>query len=268
MKCRKPFGNYGCGQCIPCRVNRRRLWTGRILLEAQGHPYSSFVTLTYRQEECPLELEPAELCKFWKRLRKLVPFSIRYFAVGEYGSKTFRPHYHAIVFGLPFTSHSIVDKAWGKGHVQVGELTPQGAAYVTGYVSKKMTGWDDVRLEGRRPEFARMSLRPGLGKLQAVRFGEQLMTDGPSRALCDLRDVPSEIRVNQKKYPLGRYLRCVIRDSVGWEPGAPMEIRRQLAFEKSLETMEVMRQQEKLRERSEAVAIARLKISDSRRKLT
>ncbi|AXB22553.1 replication initiation protein [Lynx canadensis associated microvirus CLP 9413] len=38
---------------------------------------------------------------FMKRLRKAFPDQkIRYFAAGEYGSETFRPHYHAILFGL------------------------------------------------------------------------------------------------------------------------------------------------------------------------
>ncbi len=39
-----------CGQCQNCRINKQREWTGRILLEAQMYPISSFVTLTYADE--------------------------------------------------------------------------------------------------------------------------------------------------------------------------------------------------------------------------
>ena len=38
---------------------------------------------------------------FMKRLRKAFPNDkIRFYAAGEYGPKTLRPHYHAILFGL------------------------------------------------------------------------------------------------------------------------------------------------------------------------
>lgn len=37
---------------------------------------------------------------FFKRLRKWYGKPIRYFGTGEYGSKTQRPHYHFIIFGL------------------------------------------------------------------------------------------------------------------------------------------------------------------------
>lgn len=252
---------------MPCRVNRRRLWTGRILLEATQHEFSSFLTLTYKPEACPSELVPGDLRDFWKRLRYVFPMPVRYFAVGEYGERSMRPHFHAIVFGLPFTAGEFVAKAWSDGFYFLGDCTPQSVAYCTGYVAKKMTVVDDPRLEGRHPEFARMSLRPGIGKLAAQSFDEGLTTRGGSKALLQGGDVPREIRIGGKKFPLGRYLRNAMREAVGWEQGVPEVVRRQMAFEKSLESMEVVRKNERRRVASELSAEARSRINSQGRRL-
>jgi hypothetical protein len=82
---------------------------------------------------------------FMKRLRHRVkPLKIRFFHCGEYGDKTRRPHYHALIFGYKvlfkkqksgdlFTSDMLA-KCWGKGHCLVGDLTFESAAYVARYV--------------------------------------------------------------------------------------------------------------------------------------
>ena len=105
-----------CGHCIGCRLEYSRQWANRCLLELDYHSSAYFVTLTYDNSHVRRTLyadpdtgEAAEaytLAKrdfqlFMKRLRKAFPDQkIRYFAAGEYGSETFRPHYHAILFGL------------------------------------------------------------------------------------------------------------------------------------------------------------------------
>lgn len=93
---------FGCGQCLPCRVNRRRIWTHRIMLEAAQYHDNSFVTLTYDEEKLPVDLSvtPRTLQLFMKRLRKVYPNRIRYFGVGEYGDQTMRPHYHLALFNF------------------------------------------------------------------------------------------------------------------------------------------------------------------------
>ena len=125
--------------------------------EADKHDFNSFVTLTY--SDTPeysyngVGLIPEHLRDFWKRFRfHLYPQKISYFAVGEYGSQNQRPHYHACIFGwYPIGTDSIpvrpglvtsarLQKAWGHGFVSVGELTPESAAYVSGYCLKKVTG--------------------------------------------------------------------------------------------------------------------------------
>ena len=107
MVCKKPFTRgveaYGCGQCLPCRVNRRRIWTHRVLLEAIKSSESSFITLTYDDENLPENgsLCPSHVRDWLKRIRKKVePRKLRYFLVGEYGDETKRPHYHVALFGV------------------------------------------------------------------------------------------------------------------------------------------------------------------------
>lgn len=146
MKCSVPFtqgvAEFGCGQCMPCRLNRRRLWTARLMLEARQHEHSVFVTLTYDKEHYPgdgnLDVREAQL--FLKRLRfELQPRKIRYYIVGEYGERRGRAHYHAILFGVSDADKELISRAWGKGLVHVGTVTPESASYVVSYVCKGAT---------------------------------------------------------------------------------------------------------------------------------
>lgn len=211
MLCRKPYSGgplpVGCGQCIPCKINRRRLWCTRQILESYLHDASTFVTLTYAEENLPraLSLSPADLRGFFKRLRQYTPIKLRYYAVGEYGDQSNRPHYHASIFGLSIAEAHLVEKAWSKdkksiGHVLVGEFNQHTAAYVTGYITKGLTKKDDPRLNDRHREFCRMSNRPGLGA------GAMEITANQLHKIGTQEDVPHQIRINGKLCPLGPYL--------------------------------------------------------------
>jgi len=96
--------NRPCGYCEACRLTYRQTWAARIQLEAQCHAENIFVTLTYDQDHLPdpPQLVPDHLSAFVKRLRaRFAPLQFRFFACGEYGSRTLRPHYHVVLFGLP-----------------------------------------------------------------------------------------------------------------------------------------------------------------------
>ena len=54
----------------------------------------------------PIILKKSDFQKFIKRLRK--DYDIKYFACGEYGDKTLRPHFHAILFGVNFSDDKII----------------------------------------------------------------------------------------------------------------------------------------------------------------
>lgn len=238
MLCKNPYvagegQAYGCGQCLPCRLNRRRIWAHRIMLEASMYEANSFVTLTYSPENLPDggSLVPAHYQRWLKRLRKrLSPQTFRYFLVGEYGEGTERPHYHAALFGYPSCGQSpdcsarknkcpvcsLIRDTWGYGHVQVGTLTDASSQYIAGYVTKKLTDPKDPRLKGRHPEFARMSLRPGLGAdvmhdLASVNLQYEIVEK--------TGDVPFALSHGRKSMPLGRYLVRRLRKLSGLEEG-------------------------------------------------
>lgn len=170
---------------MACRVNKKRLWTHRIMLEqiytSQNGGVSLFLTLTYNKENLPddLSVHRDHLQRYLKRLRKrLAPLQIRYYGVGEYGDKSWRPHYHLALFIVGANNDSIthairdlihdsITDSWNLGFVHIGRLTAQSAGYIAGYVTKKMTNKKDDRLNGRNPEFSAMSLKPGIGALAA-----------------------------------------------------------------------------------------------------
>lgn len=169
----------GCGQCLGCRSRRRDEWAGRILMEARYHESSIFATLTYDPLTCPLELSKRDVQLFVKRLRKTHKF--RYFACGEYGERTGRPHYHVILFGLLPDDEQCIQKSWSNGFVSCSLLTPARARYVAKYVLK----FESVALDGqtlprgsstgRQPEFSLMSRRPGIGLSALSNLADQLL---------------------------------------------------------------------------------------------
>jgi len=211
---RKGVLELGCGRCRPCRINRSRQWVGRMLLESCEHPYSAFVTLTYKDMVGPLWLDKRHLQLFLKRLRSVVfPRMLRYYAVGEYGDQSWRPHYHLVVFGLSPTEEELVRASWPFGFVVVGTAEARSMSYVAQYVTKKMTSPKDRRLLGRPPEFSMMSLKPGLGSGVIARI-KKAVSEHPStdKFLFD------KFRVSGYKYPLGRYIRDGIDEAIGVLP--------------------------------------------------
>lgn len=192
-------------------------------MEAVAAKESCFLTLTYDKEHLPESgsLVPEHLQKFLKRLRReLEPRRIRFFAVGEYGERTLRPHYHLALFGVDLGSHVGLDrmvklKAWDLGNAHVGSLTVQSAQYIGGYVLKKLTNPDDPfvfkRLGGRHPEFARMSLRPGIGHVVVSGIARWLVSSRGNREVMLSGDVPMQLRMDGKFWSIGRYLRDQVR---------------------------------------------------------
>lgn len=209
-----------------------------MMLEALVHPSASFVTLTYDKEHLPENnsLQPRDLQLFMKRIRFNTGLPLRYFGVGEYGDHTQRPHYHLALFGLGPDSTDCVRKSWGMGHVYLGTLSYDSAAYVAGYVTKKMTAHDDPRLHGRYPEFARMSKRPGIGAHSIPDIAKALQSEAGWTAIEGSGDVPTSLRHGNKSYPLGPYLRRLLREAMNFENNKqPMEAS--LAQQKELQDL-------------------------------
>lgn len=163
-----------CGSCEECKKKNALDWTIRLRSEAKLWPYNYFVTLTYADSCLPLsnEGEPVlskkDVQNFLKRLRKSFG-SVRFFACGEYGENTKRPHYHLIIFSpRPLTLSRMgsnvfhskeIGKAWKFGLHEVSLAEPGCMAYVAGYCVKKLRD----RSSHIVPPFTLMSRKPGLG---------------------------------------------------------------------------------------------------------
>lgn len=222
-----------------CRFNRRRLWAHRMILEAVVHPTATFLTLTYNDENLPDagSLVPRDVTLFLKRLRFALPGrTIRYFLVGEYGDESERPHYHAALYNVGYEDYAAIQDAWPHGFVYLGDLTWDSASYIAGYVTKKMTSKNDERLQGRYPEFARMSLRPGIGALSVVQVAEALQNKHGWDEILRTGDVPVSLRHGRKDMPLGRYLRMKMREALEWEDTGAQDNGME-AFKKSAEML-------------------------------
>lgn len=217
-----------CGRCLDCRIGRQREWALRCEHEAQmyrhpdGRTNACAVTLTYDEETCPSDysVDVREWQLFAKRLRQkmwrahrkaagagLKTKSLaktfrgaRYLAVGEYGGRFLRPHYHALLFGQDFTSDAVyqvddngnpfwesatLKELWPNGIHRVQALTPETVNYVCRYVVKKLVEKHIHENEERtdaitgetwtvqRP-FMVMSRRPGIGATWFNKYGRDV----------------------------------------------------------------------------------------------
>lgn len=158
-----------CGKCASCKLRRVNSWVFRLLQEEKISASAHFITLTYDTRFVPISdngfmtLKKVDFQDYMKRLRKLCDLPLKYYAVGEYGSRNRRPHYHAIVFNVKDSEDFF--RAWSLdgqnlGSVHVGQVTSDSIAYTLKYIDKpsfcKQHGRDD-----RSPEFSLMS--KGLG---------------------------------------------------------------------------------------------------------
>ncbi len=190
------------------------------MLESFCHDDNCFVTLTYETMPENASLNPEHHRNFLKRLRKSLAArqlpKVRFYAVGEYGSETQRPHYHYSLFGLSVSMGlRLVPAAWPNGFTMTAEFNKNTAAYVCGYVTKKMTSKHDPRLNGRYPEFARQSNRPGIGHSAMAVIRDVICTDAGLDEYLATGDVPMTLKMGKKSLPLGRYLRDVLREEIG-----------------------------------------------------
>lgn len=87
-----------CWQCIETRVDD---WVGRCIAESRTALACHSITLTYGggDHERAAVLTYSDVQKYFKVLRRR-GYPCRYFAVGEYGSKKGRSHWHLIVYWL------------------------------------------------------------------------------------------------------------------------------------------------------------------------
>lgn len=234
MPCFSPLrlpkvGLVSCGQCRGCRIRKLADWKARCLLETAASKSAFFLTLTRRDPPSDLvtvvdqSLRPRELELFWKRLRRRFGYvKYRYLAVGEYGERSGRAHYHALVWTDRVVSaeaiNNAVSKAWTAGFVHVGTVTGQSITYTIEYAFKSAREWSAEICDGRVPPFARFS--QGIGRAAIAELGR----------LCEVDPETGEVlleprfRVEGKEYFWPKYVRRRIASGV-----TPNEIDQEIS---------------------------------------
>lgn len=207
-----------CTQCHACRYNKSQELMSRHEFEASTwRGVCAFVTLTYAPKYLPGppgvygmgSLRREDIVHFKKRLRENLErkygIRVRIHAVGEYGTKNKRPHYHLIIYGLtPDQAEIECYRAWSEpgsmspeenetipreifkrlpnrrfyGQVQSLPVKDGCTAYVTKYVLKGHTSKQNFNnsfpTDTREPEFSMMPNNPGLGYHGMVQMVSQL----------------------------------------------------------------------------------------------
>lgn len=201
-----------CGKCPECRKRRISGWSFRLVQESKRACSAWFVTLTYDTEFVPLtekgfmNLSKRDVQLFMKRLRKLSPEKLRYYLCGEYGGKSFRPHYHLILFNANVSAIELawidVDTKRPLGHIHYGDVNSASIGYCLKYMSKvgriPYHSNDD-----RLPEFAHMS--KGLG--------QNYLTDAVSHwHKADLVNRMHLVLLDGKKVAMPRYYKDKLYD--------------------------------------------------------
>lgn len=211
MACLRPFRLKNdpqlipCGKCLNCVYNRMAGWSFRLQQELKQSSSAHFITLTYATSFVPitnqgrLGLRKRHLQLFFKRLRKAQQSTnrikeytrynynpqnfrsnnkrkpIKYYAVGEYGGRYHRPHYHIILFNADV---ELIQDAWkdpdtGKhiGKVHYGEVTELSIGYTLKYMSKFKKTYLSKN-DDRIPEFALMSKKLGISYInkQTIKY--------------------------------------------------------------------------------------------------
>lgn len=178
---RRGVTEFDCGSCPECLRKRSGIWALRSFFEAKEHAHNCMITLTYdnylRDEKgCIIgETIPdrdLHVCKrdvqlFVKRLRKyFYPQKIKYLITAEYGKKTHRAHYHALLFGVDFPDavrykrskrnnwiyvSKTLARLWNHGICTIDNLRLNSATarYCTKYCAKQRNNDDTFMLMSR-----------------------------------------------------------------------------------------------------------------------
>lgn len=185
-----------CGKCIECRLAYASQWAARCVDEAKMHPKNCFITLTYSDENLGInKLYYRDFQLFIKRLRdRIGPLpeeKICYVVCGEYGARSKRKHWHAIIFnwqpedlkykysndrGDKVYSSEVLDSLWGKGISEVGSVTFESAGYVARYSAKKLVHGQD-QSHDFKPVF-KVSSKHAIGKKWLEKFWPDVFNYG------------------------------------------------------------------------------------------
>lgn len=237
MSCHAPLKVHGrlvaCAYCPGCRSKRSASWAIRLEDQQIRTERSCFLTLTirddipfcFRDAPSPGRVTRRDLQLFFKRLRKRGAV-FKYYAIGEYGEKSARAHYHVLLFGLDDRDRVTLESCWPWGHIDIGRVESASVRYVTGYVMKAPLG--RLRLHEERigacPPFSTMS--KGLGAVGREARRHTLVTQGVirvgSKAVSPPRYYTAGLSESDKQaFLLARRARGLAAAEVRLDLGAP-----------------------------------------------
>lgn len=187
----RPYA-VACRACWQCKSNRIWDWVGRAIAERETSRKAYFVTLTYGNTnrlgevltERAKSLHYKDVQRWLYRIRK--KHRVRYIVTGEYGPKTGRAHWHAILFfkdagpdvkvGFRYwnTSDVTMDPFWKDGNTRWEEFAPEHVRYVCKYMLKAGEGNDSYE------RHAMLSKKPPLGHEYFMQRAEKYVEQGLS----------------------------------------------------------------------------------------
>lgn len=241
-----------------CSKSRSSGWSFRLRKEGDTSSISLFVTLTYNTQSVPITkrgymsldrdqwvdnpkyekqlkqyeagkrkrkpkkkvFKSSHLTLFFKTLRNAGNKNLRYYAVGEYGGITFRPHYHIIMFNVEIQE---VLNAWPHGEVHFGTVSEASIGYTLKYISKEKQ-IPQHQNDDRVREYSRMSKGIGANYL-TDNMKQWHKNDLDHRLFIPLED--------GKKAPMPRYYKERIYNKQ--ELGHLKGVMEKLAFQKEKE---------------------------------
>lgn len=186
-----------CGKCSECISARALEWSLRCRHEISLHEENCFLTLTYDSKNLPSHFTVKEpFQNFMKSLRQHLKKKLSYIVSHEYGTKTYRPHHHAIIFGYNppeqkflknttggnsiFTSPEIT-RFWDHGFHSIGCANEKTAYYIASYAlkgkKKKITHPDTGEMV-IISDTMDVSKRPAIGLNYLIKNQKQLVHSG------------------------------------------------------------------------------------------
>lgn len=194
-------GFVACRECWQCRERKVDDWVGRNIAESKTAKAAHVVTLTYGEDHSTggidhirsAVLTYSDVQKFLKLLR-FHGYPVRYFVVGEYGSKKGRAHWHIILYwqgrvpDVPLRKNFMFEH-WEHGWTYWDKMTPEAIRYACKYLVKD-------NQDGSAQAFGPMpSKKPPLGDAYFRQLARQYAQAGLSPqdlfySFPDVRRVP------------------------------------------------------------------------------
>lgn len=230
-----------CGKCEECRKKYQNSWYVRFYEECNNYPSFIFFTLTYRDDTVPVNVDTQtgecyntvykrDVQLWMKQFRKALSekygkfVKLKYFITSEYGPRTFRPHYHGIIWGVDYNDFVLIGE--NKWQERFGFTTSKllsspfsnkhadrALRYVAKYCSKG--SFDNPLVDERKVNKTFHLMSKGIGKSYITRMRDwhlcEHIKDKKKRieTICSRRFY----KIKQYTYELPRYFKNLIYGS-------------------------------------------------------